>query len=209
MRDGVAAQRRGDYRSAIQDFEKILAIRPGMAEAQVSLGSALAAAGQFDAAISEDTLALTTASDKNAVRMNLGTAYFRKGDMIAARKQFEAVHAALPHDLSASVMLGDVYIKIGRAVDAVAILAPLEHGHEGDMNLEYALAYSLIQTGDEQGGVARMEKVAKATHSASAYVIAGSVHLQRGHMRAALADLEPAARMTPSMPGLSAMIGQA
>ena len=54
-----------------------------------------------------------------------------------------------------------------------------------------------------------MEKVAAATHSANAYVIAGSSHLQRGKMRDALTDLNAAFRLDPAIPGLSTMVGQA
>lgn len=213
MRAGIAAQQHGDSRTAIEDFRKALAIRPELAEAHAGLGAALAAAGQFDAAIEEDTRALALAPDKTAVRMsllmNLGMAYYKKGDAAHAREQFEAIHAALPRDVAAAVMLGYVYIKLDKEADAVELLMPLESGQESNMELEYVLAFSLIQTGNVKDGVPRMEKVARATHSASAWVIAGSTHLHRSEMPEAHIDLDEAMKLNPRIPGLATMAGQA
>jgi tetratricopeptide (TPR) repeat protein len=209
FRAGIAAQQHGDNRTAIEDFRKALAIRPEMVQARTGLGAALAATGQFDAAIDEDSRALAMAPDKIAVRRNLGMAYYKKGDVAHAREQFETIHAALPTDLQAAVMLGYVYIKLDREAEAANLLTPLEAGHEGNTDLEYVLAFSLIQSGKEKEGVPRMERVAKATHSANAYVIAGSTHLHRGEMLAARIDLDAAMQLDPSIPGLATMAGQA
>ena len=71
LRAGIAAQQHGDNRSAIEDFRKALAIRPETVEARAGLGAALAAMGQFDAAIDEDMQALAKAPGKTEVRLNL------------------------------------------------------------------------------------------------------------------------------------------
>jgi Tfp pilus assembly protein PilF len=88
-------------------------------------------------------------------------------------------------------------------------LTPLEPGHESNTDLEYVLAFSLIQSGKEKEGVPRMEKVAQATHSASAYVIAGADLLHRSDMSDARTDLDAAMKVDPSIPGLATMAGQA
>jgi Flp pilus assembly protein TadD len=190
-------------------FERALALQPKMAEARAGLGEALAATGQFDEAIEQDLQALALAPDKNAVRMNLATAYFKKGDLANARAQGEALHAAAPATWPPRFCLGSVYIKMGRDAEAVDLLAPLEQGHEADMDLEYVLGFSLIQTGRDKEGVPRMEKVAQARHSASAYVIAGASHLHNGEMIAARTDLDGAMSLDPTIPGLATMAGQA
>jgi tetratricopeptide (TPR) repeat protein len=206
---GIAAQQHGDYKTAIEDYRKVLALQPGLAEARANLGAALAAAGQFDAAIEEDTRALAAAPDKTAVRMNLALAYYKKGDLAHARSEFEAVHAARPFDLPAAVLLGYSCIKLGKEAEAAELLAPLESGHESNMDLEYVLAYALIQTGKETDGLPRMEKVARATRSADAYVIAGSTRLTRREFREARVDLDAAIELDPSLPGVNTMAGQA
>src|ERR1035437_2650007 len=170
LRKGIAAQQSGDLKSAIEEYRKALAVRPELAEARANLGAALAAAGQFDAAIEEDTRALDVAPDKSAVRINLALAYYKKGDFKHAQPVFAAVHAARPNDIAAAMLLGYTDIKLEKGAEAVDLLTPLEPGHESNMDLEYVLATALIQAGREVEGLQRMEKVAKATRSADAYV---------------------------------------
>lgn len=206
---GVAAQQRHDYKTAIEDYRKVLALRPGLLEARANLGAALADAGEFEAAIEEDIRTLAAAPDKIAVRMNLALAYYKTGDMAHARREFEAVHAARPADMKTVVLLGYVYIKLNKEADAVAMLAPLEPGHESDMDFEYVLGYAMIQSGIVAEGVSRMETVARNTRSADAYVLAGSARLHRREFHEARTDLDKALELNPSFPGANTLAGQA
>ncbi|WP_348265290.1 tetratricopeptide repeat protein [Telmatobacter sp. DSM 110680] len=209
LRKGIAAQQQNDLSAAIDDYRKALAINPKLAEARANLGAALSAAGQFDAAIEEDTKALSSAPDKTAVRMNLGLAYYKKGDMAGAHTAFEAVHAARPQDVAAAVLLGYTDIKLNKSNEAATMLTPLENGRESNMDLEYVLAYALIDSGEETAGLPRMEKVAKATHSADAYFIAGTARLHRREFHEARIDLDAAIELHGDFPGLYTMAGQA
>ncbi len=209
LREGIAAQQRNDVNTAIDDYRKALAINPKLAEARANLGAALSAAGQFDAAIAEYTKALSAAPDKTAVRMNLGLAYYKKGDMENAHAAFEAVHAVRPQDVAAAVLLGYTDIKLSKSNQAAAMLTPLEKGRESNMDLEYVLAFALIDSGEEAAGMPRMEKVAKATQSADAYFIAGSARIRRREFHEARADLDAAIEMHGDFPGLYTMAGQA
>ena len=64
LRKGIAAQQQNDLNGAIDAYRKALAINPKLVEARANLGAALSAAGQFDAAIEEDTKALSSAPIK-------------------------------------------------------------------------------------------------------------------------------------------------
>ena len=209
LRKGIAAQQQHDLRAAIDDYRKALAIDPKLVEARANLGAALSAAGQFDDAIDEDNKALVSAPGNLGVRMNLGLAYYKKGDSENAHIAFEAVHAARPQDVSAAVLLGYTDIKLGKSNEAAAMLTPLENGHESNMDLEYVLAYALIDSGEEAAGLPRMEKVAKATRSADAYFIAGTARLRRREFHEARADLDGAIDLHGNFPGLYTMAGQA
>ncbi len=155
LRKGIAAQQRSDLNAAIEDYRKALAIDPKLAEARANLGAALSAAGQFDAAIAGGHQGSgTSAPDKTAVRMNLGLAYYKKGDMENAHTAFEAVHAARPQDVAAAVLLGYTDIKLQKSNDAATMLTPLENGRENNMDLEYVLAFALIDSGEETAGSA-------------------------------------------------------
>ncbi len=209
LRKGITEQQQGDMKAAIDDYRKALAANPEMAEARANLGAALAADGQFDAAIEEDMRALANAPDKTAVRRNLALAYYKKGDLQHARPEFEAIHAARPNDISATMLLGYIEMKLGKGSAAVVLLTPLERGNENNMDFEFVLASALIQSGKEDEGLPRMEKVARATRSAEAYVIAGSTRLHRREFREAHADLNAAVELDPSIPGIYTLAGQA
>jgi len=209
LSSGIAAQQRHDYKTAIEDYRKVLSLQPGLTEVRSNLGAALADAGEFDAAIEEDTNALATASDKTAVHMNLALAYYKKGDLLHAREQFEVVHAARPADVRAAVLLGNTDIRLDKEADAAKMLAPLEPGHESDMDFESVFSYALIQSGKDTEGIPRMEKVARATHSADAYVIAGSMRLHRNEFHEARTDLDKALELNPAFPGVNTLAGEA
>lgn len=209
LRRGIDAQQKGDPKTAIEEYRKALAIRPQMADARANLGAALAATGQFDAAIDEYRRALVNAPDKTAVRMNLALAYYKKGDFEHAKPEFAAVHAARPNDLSAAMLLGYSEVKMNQGTEAVALLKPMEPGHETNMDFEFVLASALIASGNEAEGLPRMEKLARATRSADAYVIAGSSRLHRREFKEARTDLDAALELDPKIPGLYTLAGQA
>ena len=209
LRRGIEAQQRGDANAAIEAYQKALTINPELVEARANLGAALAAVGQFDAAIAEDKRALANAPDKVAVRRNLALAYYKKGNFASAQAEFDAVHKARPGDLSVTLLLGYSEVKLGRGNDAVALLKPLESSYEANMDFEFVLASALIEAKQEDEGLPRMEKVARATHSAEDYVIAGSTRLHRREFDKARADLDAALEIEPAIPGLYTLAGQA
>jgi tetratricopeptide (TPR) repeat protein len=209
MRRGVDAQQHGDVKAAIEEYRKALAIRPKFPEARANLGAALAAVGDLDGAIREDRLAMENAPDKVAVRKNLALAYYKKGDCEHASVEFDAVHAARPGDLAATMLLGYCELKLNRAQKAVALLAPLEQANQSDMDFEYVLGSALIQAGKEADGAPKMERVAQKTRSAEAYVIAGSARLSLREFKEARTDLDAALAIDTKIPGLYTMAGQA
>jgi tetratricopeptide (TPR) repeat protein len=196
-------------RAAIADYRKALALRPDMAEARANLGAALAAAGDLDKAIEEYTSALPNAPDKVGVRMNLALAYYKKGDWQNARLEFAKVYAARPGDLNSAMLLGYCDIKLEHAAEAVRLLQPLEAGQESNMDFEYVLGYALIEAGNPQEGLPRLETSARATHSVDAFVIAGTTHLHRREFKEARANLDEAIRIDPNFPGAQTLAGQA
>jgi tetratricopeptide (TPR) repeat protein len=141
--------------------------------------------------------------------MNLALAYFKKGDCEDARTEFATVHAARPQDLSSAMLLGYCDTKVGKANEAVALLGPMEPGHEGNTDFEFALASALMESGNIAEGLPRMERVAKATNTIDAWVMAGSARLHREEFHEARTDLDAAVKVNPSFPGLNSLAGQA
>ena len=144
---------------------------------------------------------LKDGGESTATRLGLAKTYFANGDVAHARSEAEALHAENPEDPQAAVLLANCYIKMGRASAAVEILRPLEAKHESDVELQYSLAFAEIQSGSASDGLPRMEKVARTSQSANAWMVAGATRLQTNEFAQAQADLDAAIALNPSLPG--------
>lgn len=205
----ITEQQQGDMESAIRDYRDYLKLRPDTVEAEVNLGAALAHTGQYDEAIELYRAALPSLTYKNPVLLNLGLAYFKKGDFKNAQVQFAALHELESHDPKVAILLGDTEVKLGRPEDALALLQPFDSGNSKNLDLEYVLGEALINTGHLRDGVARIEKVAEAGNSADAYQLAGATLLQLNEFERARKDLETALTLNPKLPNIYTMLGEA
>jgi tetratricopeptide (TPR) repeat protein len=88
----ILAQQRGDYATAIQDYQKFLELRPNMVEAKANLGAALSHEGRLDEAIVQYRSALSSSPGNRQIQMNMGLAYYKKGDLTNARVVFDEVN---------------------------------------------------------------------------------------------------------------------
>lgn len=168
-----------------------------------------ATSGQDGSTLSIASLRRAVAQNPSdtALRLKLATAYFRVGDLTHARIEYEAVHAAEPGNLAAALGLGYTYVKLGRYEDAVELLAPFEHEHASNLDLEYVLGYAQIEAGQSAQGIPRMEAVARSRHSADAYLIAGSAWMFLKQYKPAKADVDAARALNPALPGLQTLVG--
>lgn len=205
----IAEQQQGDYPSAIRDYRDYLVQRPNTVEAEVNLGAALAHTGHFDEAIKLYRAALPSLTYKNPVLLNLGLAYFKKGDFANANEQFAALHTLQPKDLRTAILLGDTDVKLGKPEEAVALLQPFDTDGSKNMDFEYVLGLALIKAGHPRDGIPHMEKVAESGNSADAYQFAGAALLQLNEFERARNDLEAALRLDPKLPDIYTMVGEA
>jgi tetratricopeptide (TPR) repeat protein len=210
LKRAIDEQQHGDFSAAIRDYRKVLELRPNEVEAKVNLGAALAHVGQFDEAIAIYRSALTSLKNKNPVLLNLALAYYKRGDFENARQQFEILHDTQPNSLQVAILLGDSDLRTGKSEAALNLLEPLESKYSQNMDFEYVLGSALINTkGRRKEGVTRMEKVAKATSDADAYMAAGATLLQLNEYEQARQDLEQALALKPKIPGLYTLVGTA
>jgi tetratricopeptide (TPR) repeat protein len=222
----VDAQQRGDYATAIRDYEKLLQERPNMGEAHANLGAALAHVGRLDDAIAQYKLALPNAPDKDGVRLNLGLAYYKKGiaeinqgngprdpkallDLADAIKQFQELRQLRPTDPQLAILLGDSEVQSGRPSEAVAMLTPLESANAANPDFEYVLGEAEIAAGARREGAARLAKLAAATQSADAYLLAGTTYLGLNESALARTNLDAALRLNPNFPHINTLAGMA
>jgi tetratricopeptide (TPR) repeat protein len=203
----VAAQQRGDYATAISDYQMVLKLEPKMAEARVNLGAALAHSGRLDDAIGQYKLALSDAQEKDAVRMDLGLAYYKKGDLADASREFAELRRRKPGDVQLAILLGDVDVKQSKGAEAVAMMAPLEAENAGNADFEYVLGTALLQAGQRRQGADRLHKLAQTTQSADTYLLAGSTYLDLNNLERARADLDAALRLDSKLPHIYTLAG--
>ena len=205
----VEAQQSGNYALAIEDYQKLLKLRPKMVEARVNLGAALAHTGRFDEAIKQYQLALPDVPNQDEVRMNIGLAYYKKGDLAEASREFQIVQKSRPLDPQLAILLGDSEVRLGKGADAAAMLAPLDAANSANPDFEYVMGTALISAGRRREGAARLDKVAQATNSADAYFLAGSTYLDLNESDHARHDLEAAVALNPKLPRIYALVGMA
>lgn len=201
----VEAQQRGDYTRSIDDYEHVLKLQPKLAEAHANLGVVLSHVGRYDEAISQYKLALPTIDDKDSLRLNLGLAYYKKGDLRDAAPLFEKVQAQRPRDPQTAILLGDCDLKLGHAPDALKMLEPLEAENAANPDFEYLLGEVEIAVGKQRAGAERLSKLAVATNSADAYAIAGTAWMKINEFEQARTALDAALKLKPNLPGISEM----
>lgn len=206
FKSAVEAQQRGDNQTAIQDYEQLLKLRPNLPEARANLGVVLAHEGHFDEAIKQYRIALSSTND-GAIRMNLALAYYKKGDLESARREFEEVRKTQPDNVQLAILLGDSDVRLNHAGDAVAMLTPLEAANAANPDFEYVLGKALIQSGNRRDGADRLEKVAEQTRSADAYFLAGSTLVDLNEFVRARTDLEAALQLNPNLPRIYSLVG--
>lgn len=209
LSSAIEAQQRGDLPTAIREYEELLKLKPNMVEVRVNLGAALADSGRFDDALAQYRLALPDVPDKNPIHLNMGLAYYKKGDLESASREFEEVHRVRPEDAQVAILLGDSEVRLGRAEEAVTELSSVEAGNEANPDFEYVLGTALLQVGKRREGAQKLSKLAEQTHSADAYLLAGSTFLDLNDFEHARADLEAALRLKPDLPHIYTLTGMA
>jgi tetratricopeptide (TPR) repeat protein len=209
LKSAIEAQQHGDLPTAIREYQKLLGLKPGLVEARVNLGAALADSGRFDDAIAQYRVALPDAPDKTPIRLNIGLAYYKKGDLDAASREFDDLHNLQPENAQIAILLGDSEVRLGRGREAVSMLNPMEAANTANPDFEYVLGTALLQAGDRREGAQKLSALAERTQSADAYLLAGSTFLDLNDFEHARTDLEAALRLKPSLPRIYTLTGMA
>lgn len=209
LSSAIQAQQRGDLPTAIRDYEKLLRLNPKMAEVRVNLGAALADSGRFDDAIAQYRRALLYIADKNAVQLNIALAYYKKGDLAAASREFGELHQHQPQNAQIAILLGDSDVRLGRGSEAVEMLTPMEAVNAGNPDFEYVLGTALIQAGKRREGAQKLSELAERTQNPDAYLLAGSTFLDLNDYERARQNLEAALRLKPVLPHVYTLTGMA
>lgn len=158
---GLAYYRRNKYEIAEQKYLRALALKQEFSEARNNLGVNYMELRRWDESIYHLKLVTDDIFYQNheAALMNLGLAYFGKGDYPKALSVLRSVVANNTKNPRARVNLGRVYL----AIDKVE-LAIMEFSKAVELNKEYAnahynLALAYLKTKDNKGAVAAFREV--------------------------------------------------
>ena len=206
---GVTAQQRGDYGLAIQQFRQVVKLAPRQLPAWINLGVALVQEGQFDEGIEAYRSALAIDPKNRQVRLYLGLAFFKKGDGAGAAREFEELSKADPKNLRLATLLGASYLQAGESGRALALLAPFAATAGDDPDFLWAFGSALSASGRMREGVDAVERFARRSSSAEAWMLAGQTLFRLNEFVRAKDDLEIAAGLNPNLAGVETALGQA
>ena len=107
-----------------------------------------------------------------------------------------------------ATLLGASYLQAGDSARALAALSPFAEAAGNDPNFLWSFGSALIANGRLHDGVVVVERVAKQTNAAEAWMTAGQNLLRLNEFVQAREDLETAARVDPNLPGVQTGLGQ-
>ncbi len=201
----------GDFPGAATAYQACLKIEPGRIDVRSNLGAVLAKMGRYEDAIGQYKEALKAASPDLAprLRFNLGLAYYKSFQILAAAGEFEALHKSQPADLNLAILLADCRLRMGEFQQAVDAVSPLEVDHMDEAALNYVLGMALIRSGRVEEGKSRVDRILRQGDSAEGHFLLGSALFGAGNYPGAVTELNQAAKMNPELPSLQSYLGQA
>ncbi len=208
FQQAISAQQRGDYATAIRQYRQAVKLKPDLMPAWINLGVALVHSGRFLEAIDSYRSALALDPHNRQVQFYLALAYFKRGDAASASRQFEGLLRADPKDMRVATLLGASYLQSGNSERALEVLTPFTASAADNPDFLWALGSALIANGRLKDGVSAVERVAKQSNAAEAWLLAGQNLLRFNEFARARDDLEMAARANPNLPGVQTALGQ-
>jgi type IV pilus assembly protein PilF len=162
---GLAYYLREHYELAAQKLEQALKLQPTYSEARNNYGRVLIELTRYDDAITQLKMVVNdlTYEDPAKAWVNLGLAYFRKGDFLKARDQFaEAIKANRDYCLGQS-FYGRSLLELGQLNAAAQVLdnAVLICRASQFDEPHYFSGLTYYKLGKTSSAIARMEEVVK------------------------------------------------
>jgi len=204
------AHRQGNFPEAIAEYRKCLEGEPLNFQARSNLGAALAHEGRFADAVEQDKAALKLAPADAVVplRMNLGLAFYKSGQLAAAAAEFGAILVKEPANRKAAVLLADCRLNSGDSTGAIALLAPLETDAPNDRTVDYLIGAAYLRIGNVAAGQKYLGRILRDGDSAEGRLLLGTGMMKAGNFPAALIEFAKAAALNPSLPSVQSFYGQ-
>jgi len=122
LHDAMFAVEDARYQEAVPLLEQVLKDQPGMAIAEMQLGTAQSRLKNYDQALPHLKAAAKSLPDAGLVHYELGLALYETGDWKAAAPEFELAVGRAPRWADAHFSLASVYARIDRVPEAMTEL---------------------------------------------------------------------------------------
>jgi tetratricopeptide (TPR) repeat protein len=143
------------------------------------------------------------------VLLNLALARYKQAQFAKAAAGLEHLRAMHPENRQSLYLLADCYLRLGRNLDAVTLLQPVNEADPQDRAVEFALGLALIRSGQIEKGQAIVDRAVKTGDRSQASFLIGAAQLAAHHSRAASVTLRAALDATPDLPGGWSLYGRA
>jgi tetratricopeptide (TPR) repeat protein len=206
LKQAIASHRAGKLDDAVREYRIFLDMYPDMVQVRSNLGAALAAQGQYQAAIVEYKRALSNAPNPQ-ISLNLARAYYKAAQFSSAIEQLESVGSALRGDLESVQLLADCYLRTGQYQKVIDLLKPLRRSEPDNLGIAYMLGTALVRGGQAGEGQLVIDQILKHGDSAEACLLMGTTKFGVNDFAGALVDLKRAVELNPALPDAHAYYG--
>lgn len=186
----------GRVDQAIDEWQRVVRLRPGFAEAYYNLGSALANRGRRREAIAALESAIDAKADYAEAHNNLGVLLQSEGKLKAAVKSYERAIEIRPDYAFARHNLGSAHLARGEIEEAIVQLEEAVRLDPGYAQAHYTLGSALGREGRVEEELAHYRKALEVKPDyPEALNNLGGVLADRGRPQEAIAPLREALRL--------------
>lgn len=205
FRAGEQAMRAGQFSSAASDFKKVLAQQPGMPEAELNLGLAYNALGEYQLAVTQLADAARRRPQLFAAQLFLGLSYLKLGEAAKAIPALEAAVQIDPSNLQAGRALGDAEMSAGLFQKAAAQFQKMSAAENDRAAALFGLGHDYLRLARQVSGQLSLNY----PHSAWSLRLAGDVESGRRLWPDAAAEYAKALAVDPNNAEIQDSLGHA
>jgi tetratricopeptide (TPR) repeat protein len=192
------AQQQKDYRTAAQEYRKVISLSPGFAEAYMNLGLVYELQSRRPDAIAMFEKAIQLKPGLAGAQFFLGVDYCKQGDARRATPHLEAAVRARPNLPDAWSWLASAYQMDGQTSRQVNTLEAGLQANPQSIDLLYLLGQAYQQLGKD--AVDRLQQ--KDLESSFLEQLLAENYAASGYSAVAMLHLENALKASPDRPGL-------
>jgi tetratricopeptide (TPR) repeat protein len=193
----TTAEKNGDHSTAIQKYQDLIKLSPGLARAYNNLGRLYFNQGNYDAAIKVLEKGLAIDPEMYPAYVILGASYSQSGEYKKAKTPLETALARNPADLHAEMMLASTLMNLNDYEGGAAHLRHILTQNPDDRQAEYLLGKAYLQLSKET----LSKVIERDSNSVLAHEIKGEEYENISDFDGALIEYKKAVDLDSHQPG--------